>query len=181
MAAPKRAGTAYARLPTEFHPLGRIGSVPAFVQQRGYRPETRARLSIVLVIGAFCGVTACTKEQRATADSAARTALSVIDVDMGRHADADRKITDKTDDFAPSDTIYASVHTSGTANTGAIVGRWTFEDGTIVDEKTGSVTTNGDARTAFYIVNPTGFAKGKYTLHVLIDGKEVRTKDVTVK
>lgn len=138
-------------------------------------------LSIVLVIGAFCGVTACNKEQRATADSAARTALSVIDVDMGRHADADRKITDKTDDFAPSDTIYASVHTSGTANTGAIVGRWTFENGTIVDEKTGSVTTDGDARTAFYIVNPTGFAKGKYTLHVLIDGKEVRTKDVTVK
>ena len=100
---------------------------------------------------------------------------------MGRHADADRKTTDKTDDFAPSDTIYASVHTSGTANNGAIVGRWTFEDGTIVDEKTGSVTTNGDARTVFYIVKPGGFAKGKYTLHVLIDGKEVRTKNVTVK
>ena len=138
-------------------------------------------LPIILVLGAFVGVTACNKEQRATAEVAARTALAVIDVDMERHADADRKLRDKTDDFAPSDTIYASVHTSGTANNGAIVGRWTFEDGRIVDEKTGSVTTNGDARTAFYIVNPTGFAKGKYTLHVLIDGKEVRTKNVTVK
>lgn len=138
-------------------------------------------LSVVLVIGAFCGATACNKEQRATAESAARTALSVIDVDMGRHVDIDKKIADKTDDFAPSDTIYASVHMSGSANNGAVVGRWTFADGTIVDEKTDSVTTNGDARTVFYIVKPGGFVKGKYTLHVLINGKEVRTKDVTVK
>ena len=138
-------------------------------------------MSIVVVFSAFSGVTACNKEQRAAADSIARTTLSVSDVDMGRHVDADRKITDKTDDFAPSDTIYASVHTSGTANNGAVVGRWTFEDGTILDEKTDSVTTNGDARTVFYIVKPGGFGKGKYTLHVLIDGREVRTKDVTVK
>ena len=138
-------------------------------------------LSIVLVLGVFCGVTACNKEQRGAADSAARTALSVRDIDMGSHIDADKKITNKTDDFAPSDTIYASVHMSGSANNGAVVGRWTFEDGTIVDEKTDSVTTNGDARTVFYIVKPGGFGKGKYTLHVLIDGKEVRTKNVTVK
>ena len=100
---------------------------------------------------------------------------------MGRHVDSDKKITDRTDDFAPSDTIYASVHMSGTANSGAVVGRWTFADGTTVDEKTDSVTTNGDARTVFYIAKPGGFVKGKYTLHVLIDDKEVRTKDVTVK
>ena len=138
-------------------------------------------LSIVVVLSAFCGVTACNKQQGAVADSTARTALSVIDVDMGRHFDVDKKITDKTDDFAPSDTIYASVHTSGTANNGAVVGRWTFEDGTILDEKTDSITTTGDARTIFFIVKPTGFGTGKYTLHVLIDGREVRTKDVTVK
>ena len=131
---------------------------------------------------------ACTKSQRATADSAAGavanrvgTALSVIDVDMGRHIDADRKISDKTDDFLPTDTIYASVHTSGTATNGAVVGRWTFQDGTVADEKTDTVTTNGDARTAFFIVKPGGLSRGRYTLHLLIDGKEVRTKDVTVK
>ena len=78
-------------------------------------------------------------------------------------------------------TIYASVHTSGTATNGAVVGRWTFQDGTVVDEKTDTVTTNGDAHTAFFIVKPGGLSRGKYTLHLLIDGKEVRTKDVTVK
>jgi hypothetical protein len=146
------------------------------------------RASAIVTVAIVGAVAACNREQRATADSAAgaiattaRTALAVIDVDMGRHVDAENKVTDKTDDFAPRDTIYASVHTSGTANNGVVVGRWTFEDGTVVDEKTDSVTTSGDARSVFYLIRPGGFAKGTYTLHVLVDDKEVRTKDVVVK
>lgn len=146
-------------------------------------------LSPILIAATVCAALgACNREQRTAVDSAAgavvastRAALSVLDIDMGRHVGADQKISDKTDDFAPTDTIYASVHTSGTAKNGAVVGRWTFQDGAVVDEKTDTVTTNGDARTVFYIMRPAGFTKGKYTLHVLIDGKEVRTKDVTVK
>jgi len=144
--------------------------------------------SLLALIVSFGALAACNREQRATADSAAgavtgdaRAALSVIDVDMGRRVDAEKKIADKTDDFSPSDTIYASVHTSGTANNGAIAGRWTFQDGAVVDERSETVTTDGDARTVFFIAKPGGFPKGKYTLHVMIDGKEVRTKDVTVK
>ena len=134
------------------------------------------------------GLAACTKGQRATVDTAAgtvesatRAALSVIDVDMGRHLAADSTIADKTDEFAASDTVYATVHTSGTATSTAIVGRWTFEDGTVASEKTNTVTTSGPARTVFSLVKPAGLAKGKYTLHVLVDGKEVRSKDITVK
>jgi hypothetical protein len=70
--------------------------------------------------------------------------------------------------------------TSGTANNRAVVARWTFQDGTAVDERTETVTTDGDARTVFFIAKPSGFPKGKDTLHVILDGKEVRTKDVTV-
>ena len=145
-------------------------------------------LTSASTIAVLLASAACTKSQRAATDSAAgaitsdaRSGLAVLDVDMGRHIDADRKITDKTDDFAPSDTIYASVHTSGTATSGLVVGRWTFQDGSVVDEKTDTVTTNGDARSAFFVVKPSGLQPGKYTLHVLIDGKEVRSKDVTVK
>lgn len=130
---------------------------------------------------------ACEGPPRSTADSAAGaiasnvgTALAVLDVDMGRHVDAERKVSDKTDDFAPTDTVYASVHMSGTANNRAVVGRWTYGDA-VVDEKTDMVTTTGDARTVFYISRPGGLPAGKYTLHVLVDGKEVRAKDVTVK
>jgi hypothetical protein len=133
-------------------------------------------------------VVAFNQSKRTRTDSAAgaiegnvRTALSVIDVDMGRHIDTERKISDKTDDFAPTDTIYASVHTSGTATNSPVVGRWTFQDGTVVDEKTDNVTTKGTARTVFYIAKPSGLPRGEYTLHVLVDGKEVRAKDVEVE
>jgi hypothetical protein len=146
------------------------------------------RWSMPVAASLLAAVAACNESQRNKTDSAAgavennvRTALSVIDVDMGRGVDTERKISDKTDDFAPNDTIYASVHTSGTATSSPVVGRWTFQDGTVVDEKTDNVTTNGDARTVFFIAKPAGLARGKYTLHVLVDGKEVRTKDVEVK
>ena len=148
----------------------------------------RRTWSGAVAAGLLLATTACTQSERSKADSAAgtiesnvRAALSVVDVDMGRHVDAERKIRDKTDDFAPSDTIYASVHTSGTATNSPVVGRWTFQDGTVVDEHTDNVTTTGTARTVFFISKPSGFARGKYTLHVLVDGKEVRTKDVEVK
>jgi hypothetical protein len=146
------------------------------------------RVLAALTSGVFIIAAGCTKEQRAEVDTAAGavaervgTALSVIDIDMGRHIDAEKKISDKTDDFVPTDTIFASVHTSGTANNSPVIARWTFQDGSVIDEKTTNVTTSGDAYTVFYIVKPGGFAKGKYTLHLLIDGREVRTKDVTVK
>jgi hypothetical protein len=146
------------------------------------------RTLAVLTSGFLIGITACSKEQRekvdsvaGSAESAARAALSVIDIDMGRHVNAEKKISDKTDDFAPRDTIYASVHTSGTATASPVIARWTYQDSTVVDEKTTNVTTDGDAYTVFYIRKPAGLAKGKYTLHLMIDGKEVRTKDVTVK
>jgi predicted small secreted protein len=149
--------------------------------------KTYRSTPLVLALAAFAAA-ACNKEQRADVDTAAgnvasavTSPLTVIDIDMGRHVDAEQKISDKTDDFAAKDTIYASVHTSGTASNGAVVARWTGPDGSVIDEKTNTVTTNGDARTSFFIAKPDGLAAGKYTVHILIDGKEVRTKDVTVK
>jgi len=146
------------------------------------------RLPLALALSVLGATAACSKPQRAKIDTAAgsvesatRAALSVIDVDMGRRLAADSTISDKTDDFTTTDTVYASVHTSGTATNGAVVGRWTFEDGSVVDEKTNTVTTNGDARTVFRLGKSGNLSKGKYTLHLVIDGKEVRSKDVTVK
>jgi hypothetical protein len=138
---------------------------------------------------ALVAFTACTGEQRDTVDSAAGTALdatratfSVIDIDMGRHIDTEKKISDKTDTFAASDTIYASVHTSGTLKDGAnVVGRWTFADGSVVDEKPAGAAATTLDRMAFFITKPGGLTKGKYTFRILVDGNEVRSKEVTVQ
>src|SRR3954463_10655387 len=107
--------------------------------------------------------------------------IRVGDIDMGRSVKTDKSIDDKTDDFKPSDTIYASVATNGIATNTPLTVRWTFQDGQVVDEKTETLTTNGDARTEFHISKPGGLPEGKYTVHVLVDGKEVKTKDIDVK
>jgi len=148
----------------------------------------RISFSVVTIAFVAASIAACRNTPRNSTDSAAGTAgplpgnaLSLVDVDMGRHISGDRKISDATDDFAPTDTIYASVHTSGKATGAPVTGRWMFENGTVVDEKTDTVTTNGDAYSAFFIVKPGGLPTGKYTLHVFVNGAEVRSKAATVK
>lgn len=104
--------------------------------------------------------------------------LEVGDIDMGRHIGPDQKITDKTDDFAPRDTIYAAVDTKN-AGSAKLTARWTAEDGKVVNEETRDITPVGDATTSFFIVAPA--TAGKYTVHVLLNDAEVKTKEVTVK
>lgn len=108
-------------------------------------------------------------------------ALQVADVKLGNKLDANKQVSNATDSFAPRDTIFASVHTTGAAQNAQIVGRFTFQDGQVVDERTESISPTGDAYTEFHIAKPSGWPAGKYTLHVLLNGQEVQTKEFTVK
>lgn len=137
-------------------------------------------------LAVFIAVAACTPEQRDTVDSAAgtaetfgRTVLSVLNIETGRHAGPDRKITDETETFAPNDTMFASVHLSGTAETGAVKSQWTFPDGSVVDQPADSA--NADNRLLFFLTKPEGLATGKYTFRVLVNDREVRSEDLTVQ
>ena len=105
-------------------------------------------------------------------------ALEVGDVDMGRHIGPDQKITDKTDDFVAKDTIYAAVDTKN-AGTAKLTARWNSEDGKVVHEETKNITPTGDATTAFHIIAPAKV--GKYTVHIMLNGTEAKSKDVEVK
>ena len=97
---------------------------------------------------------------------------------MGRHVGADNKISDKTDDFAPTDTIYASVHTKGGSAPTQLVARWTMgDDSTVVHEETQTVQAGVEADTKFTLVPAGGLKKGKYTVHIMADGKETREID----
>jgi hypothetical protein len=115
------------------------------------------------------------------ATSGQPAALQVTDVKIGKKIDANKQVSDQTDNFSPKDTVYASVHTAGAAQNAQIVGRFTFQDGQVVDERTESISPTGDAYTEFHIAKASGWPAGKYTLHVLVNGQEVQTKDFTVK
>jgi hypothetical protein len=142
-------------------------------------------------------VVACSSDQRDTLDSAAGTAeqglssaastsqslLTIVNVDMGKHLQADKDVSDDTDTFAKGDSVYASVLTSGIEPEGQksnIVGRWSFPDGTNVDQKAEGVT-EGSNRLVFFLTRPNGLAAGRYTFRVLVDDREVRSKEFTVQ
>lgn len=154
------------------------------------RTHPLSRVTLAAVLTAAVVTAACSKKEPAVdttaaaatpAPSAATAAFAVADVDMGRHIDGMKMISDKTDDFAPTDTIYASVHTTGAATNRVLMARWTFENGTVVDEHSATISPATDAYTEFHVVKPSGWPKGKYTLHLMVDGTEARTKDITVK
>ena len=151
----------------------------------------RIQSSLTLVgLATMLSVSACRKNDEARpADSAAAAtpitteapkALEVGDIDMGRHIGPDMKITDKTDDFAPKDTIYASVDTKN-AGTGKLTARWNFQDGKVVHVDSITISPTADATSEFHIVKASGWPVGKYTVHILLNNAEVKTKEITVK
>jgi hypothetical protein len=147
----------------------------------------RARGLMVAVV-ALATVSACSKEKKesagdvtpaATATPAAST-VAVTDIDVGK-AVANSRVTDKTGNFKPADTVYTSVHTTGSASAATVMARWTFEDGQVVQESSQSIAPNGDAYTEFHISKPTGLPKGKYKVEVFLDSRSAGTKDFEVK
>ena len=125
---------------------------------------------------------ACAKKAEETpAPSPPAAALSVTDLELGRAIGGDKRVTDKTDTFAPNDVIYAAVLTSGTSANASLQARWTFEDSQVVNESTEAIAPTGDAATEFHISKPDGWPKGKYKVEILLDGTSVRTKDFEVK
>ena len=108
-------------------------------------------------------------------------ALRVTEVELGRAIGTDKRVTEDTDDFAPNDTIYASIVTQGTAREARLTARWTFQDGQTVDESTQTIAPSGTTVTEFHIVKPGGWPAGNYTLRVLLDGRDVETEEFEVK
>jgi hypothetical protein len=136
---------------------------------------------------AVLAISACGKKADETstqtsggAIAAAPGTVQVADVTIGRGVSADKHVANQTDSFSARDTIYASVHTTGSAPNTNIAARWTFQDGQVVNESTETIAPSGDAYTEFHISKPSGWPAGKYTLHVLVNNQEVQTKDFTV-
>jgi hypothetical protein len=129
---------------------------------------------------------ACKKAEPPPAPKAAPTppppvaaVVSVSGVDVGSAIGADKRVTTPTSVFKPTDTIYATVTTSGSAPRATITAKFTFEDGQVVNESTQEVA--GAGVTEFHISKPDGWPAGRYQVEVLLDGKSVTTKSFEVK
>lgn len=116
-----------------------------------------------------------------TPPPAAPAAISVTSVDLGTAIDASNKISMPSASFAPTDTIYASVNTSGSANGATLAANWTGPDGQTVNQSSTSISPTGDASTAFHISNPAGLPAGSYKVEISLNGAAVASKDFTVQ
>lgn len=141
------------------------------------RPVSRSTGALLaILLSTSLWAMACQREEATdTADDTdivedAGPALDVTDVALGRSIGADKRVVDEVGDFAPTDTIYASVETSGTGS-GTLSARWTFEDGQVVDE--GSQSVSGASVTEFHVSNPAGWPAGHYEVVISLDGDEV--------
>lgn len=107
--------------------------------------------------------------------------VAVASVDLGTAVGPDQKVTAPTTEFAPADTIYAAVSTSGTAASAELDAKWTYQDGQTVNESKQTIAPNGDAVTSFHISKPNGWPAGNYKVEISLNGSQVASKDFTVK
>lgn len=112
--------------------------------------------------------------------AAASPTISVAEIDLGR-AVSNARITDRTDEFRATDTIYTSVRTTGASPSSTVMARWTFQDGQVVQESSQAIAPTGEAFTEFHISKPGGLPTGKYKVEVFLDSKSVGTKEFEVK
>ncbi len=108
------------------------------------------------------------------------SAITVSSVELGSSVDANNHIANAGSSFAPKDSIYAAVMTSG-SGTAKLDARWTFQDGQVVHEDSKTLDTSGDHATTFMISKPTGFPPGNYKVEISLNGNVASSKDFSVK
>jgi hypothetical protein len=141
----------------------------------------RAGVLALMLVAAGCG----RKDSGSTVDTGSRSetasAVRVSDVKLGRSLGADKQLTDETDNFRPTDVIYAVVQTQGSGSNAELQARWTYEDGQVVDESSRNISAAGGDFTEFHISKPSGWPTGKYKVEILLNGQPVETEDFQVK
>jgi hypothetical protein len=144
------------------------------------RFHTRTLIGVLLAagLGAACERPAATST--ASPPPATQSALRVTEVDLGLGVGPDKRITDRTDSFSPSETVYVSVATEGAAPSATLKARWTYEDGQVVQESSQTIAPTGPAVTEFHVSNPAGWPKGSYKVEVFLNGNPAETETFKV-
>lgn len=102
---------------------------------------------------------------------------NVTEVNLGRSLTPEQTIRDRTDSFAPSDTIYASVKTEGAGSPTVLQARWIYQDGQLIKEDRQALAPKqGETLSEFHVSKPDGWPTGQYKVEILVDGKLVETR-----
>jgi hypothetical protein len=154
----------------------------------------RIHRSVVAVLAAaLFAVAACSKKEeppkptpvpapmagQPAPPAAAPFALSSIG--LGKQIGADKKVVQEVSFFAPADTIYASVSTTGASPSVTLKARWTYEDGQLVNESQQTIAPTGPAVTEFHIAKASGWPVGKYQVEISTASGSLGSKSFEVR
>jgi len=152
---------------------------------RAQRFNRGARL---LLLGALI-VLGCKKpapppaQETAAPTPAAPTGVAVASIQLGSQIGADKSVTAPKSTFAPRDTIYAVVSTTGVATDASLEAIWTYV-GTKdkqINQASQSISPTGPAQSEFHLSKATPWPEGKYRVAILLNGASAGTKDFEVK
>lgn len=105
--------------------------------------------------------------------------LHVTSIQLGRAVNPDGTVSSFTTRFAPGETVYLSVATSGVGS-GTIGVRWIYE-GRVIDEPKKQVDYRIPATTEFHLQSATGFPPGGYTAEVFLNGQSSGSRPFRVE
>lgn len=134
--------------------------------------------AVATLVSAFT-LFACTRPA-ASPPPATGDAVKVVDIELGRSVAPDKTISDETDSFSPSDTVYVAVKTEGSAASATLGAHWTYEDGQKVDEATQTIAPRGPAVTEFHVAKPDGLPPGEYKVEIFLNGAPAGTESFKV-
>lgn len=108
--------------------------------------------------------------------------VAVAKVTLSKAVDAEKKATAPAAAFAPADTIYAVVETTGTGKA-SLKAVWTYHKGdksAQVSEVVQEIDAKGPASTEFHISKPDGWPVGDYQVEIFLDGTSVNSQKFNV-
>jgi hypothetical protein len=151
----------------------------------------RVLLAITAAATAACGRDSARSETEtasaaaaaaAAADSAAAAAeFKVATVMIGKRIGDSKLITEPTFQFAPTDTVYVSVGTTGRTDSVTLKAEWHFQSGKLVDSSSQTIQPDGPEANEFHVSNPKGWPVGTYKVTIFADGDSVEAKTFAVQ
>lgn len=154
------------------------------------RYTPRALLGFVAIATAACAGGEAGREgaETGSADSAAAAApepepkgLEVASVMIGKAIGANNLITEPTFQFAPQDTVYVSVGTTGVPDSAVLTAVWHFQTGQVIDSTSRTIRSEGPQNTEFHVSRPKGWQPGTYKVTVFADGDSVDARTFAVR
>ena len=100
--------------------------------------------------------------------------LKFTSIQLGRAINPDGTVSANTTTFAPQDTAYVSVHTTG-AGSGTIRVKWTLGS-RVLGEPEKQVKYTDTAATEFHLQSADGFPVGDYNVEVFFNGQSVASR-----